>query len=259
MYHEARNDKKLAVLNDAQHRVWFNLLCLAAEQSPRGEIPHMAEYILALEVANGRVEVLRETLDLLANLDILNFADDGSSMWFIHFEDRNHDKPSDLPDQVNARVKRHRENKRNAIQNDVSPLKRDVTPSNAQEEKRVEEIRGEENGSLSFASANAPKTKRATPLPDDFTVTDEMINWALAEEFTFAMIDGETALFRDHFLGNGKPMKDWPATWRNWMRRSRAFARGSPNGRASPSEFGPKGPDAQYFADKARELERQGL
>jgi len=92
------------------------------------------------------------------------------------------------------------------------------------------------NGSLSFASANAPKAKRATSLPDEFTVTDDMTNWALAESFTFQEIETQTAMFRDHFTANGKPMKDWVATWRNWMRRSRSFGARSPNGRVSSQE-----------------------
>ena len=28
---------------------------------------------------------------------------------------------------------------------------------------------------------------------------------------------------RDHFLGNGKPMKSWDATFRNWLRRAGNF------------------------------------
>lgn len=123
--------------------------------------------------------------------------------------------------------------------------------------KEQEKNREEKNGSLSFASANAPKAKRATPLPADFSVTDEMTNWALAEHFTYADIEEQTALFLDHFKANGKAMKDWPATWRNWMRRSRTFARGSPNGRTdySQPQIGPKGPNAAWFAAKAKARE----
>ena len=34
----------------------------------------------------------------------------------------------------------------------------------------------------------------------------------------------EHAKFCDHFAANGKPMKDWDAAWRNWMRRATQFA-----------------------------------
>jgi hypothetical protein len=35
---------------------------------------------------------------------------------------------------------------------------------------------------------------------------------------------GEHRKFSDHFTANGKPMKDWDAAWRNWMRRATTFA-----------------------------------
>jgi hypothetical protein len=45
--------------------------------------------------------------------------------------------------------------------------------------------------------------------------------WAVETAPRFEpIVDHEFAKFVDHFRGNGKPMKDWPATWRNWWRRS---------------------------------------
>ena len=34
----------------------------------------------------------------------------------------------------------------------------------------------------------------------------------------------EHAKFKDHYKSSGKAMKDWDATWRNWMRRATQFA-----------------------------------
>lgn len=79
--------------------------------------------------------------------------------------------------------------------------------------------------------ANAPKNpKRATAISEDFTVTDEMRSWAEGKGFAANVIAEQTDRFKDHFIGNGKPMKDWPAAWRNWMRNSPAFAGGRNNG-----------------------------
>lgn len=50
----------------------------------------------------------------------------------------------------------------------------------------------------------------------------ELIEWC-ASEFPDVDIVTETQKFMDHFAANGKPMKDWNAAWRNWMRRSRDF------------------------------------
>jgi hypothetical protein len=33
----------------------------------------------------------------------------------------------------------------------------------------------------------------------------------------------EVQKFRDHFTANGKPMKDWDAAFRNWLRRAAEF------------------------------------
>jgi hypothetical protein len=270
MYYEARTDRKLATLSDHEFRVWFNLLCFAAEQDERGIIPESDDYMLGIEVGAADGPDLRLILDKLERLRIVSRAPDWDAenygnedeygyqfgvVTFIHFDDRNHDKPSDHPDRVNERVKRHRQSKKEG----ETPSNADVTPRNAHVTPKIrgdrDKSREEENGSLSFATANAAKTKRATAIPEDFVVTDEMTNWAFAEQFTYQDIEQQTALFRDHFTGNGKPMKDWSATWRAWMRRSRTYDRAP----KTSNGFGPKGPDAEWFAKQARDLERQGL
>lgn len=64
----------------------------------------------------------------------------------------------------------------------------------------------------------------ARAIPDPFDVTPEMIEW-VEREHPAVDWQGETRKFLDHFRANGKPMKDWGATWRNWIRRSVDFAR----------------------------------
>lgn len=109
LYPEARNDAKLRSLSDAEHRVWFNLLCYAAEQEERGSVQDLDLDLLALEVANGDLCLLDTTLQHLARLRIIEWDDDGLA--FINWMKRQYDKPSDHPDKVNVRVKRYRERK----------------------------------------------------------------------------------------------------------------------------------------------------
>ncbi|MEJ8547156.1 DnaD domain protein [Brevibacillus borstelensis] len=106
MYSEARNDAKLRALNDSQHRVWFNLLCIAGEQSDRGTITGYDDELLAVEVSNGDVELLTETLNKLQKLRMIRRDEDRIS--FINWEKRQYDNPSDRPKAVNERVKKHR-------------------------------------------------------------------------------------------------------------------------------------------------------
>src|SRR5262245_1616354 len=126
MHSEARNDKKLATLPDAQRWVWFCLMCLASEnKAARGTIPPMKPRLLAIEVAGGDESLLDETIPALIDLDILDTQDDGSLV-FLHWAERQYDKPSDRPDAVRERVTRYRARK--------NEVKRDVTRSNATEQ-----------------------------------------------------------------------------------------------------------------------------
>ena len=66
-----------------------------------------------------------------------------------------------------------------------------------------------------------PRT-RGTRIADPFVVSDEMVAWAEAELPGFDWVR-ETVRFKDHWLAapGAKGVKqDWPATWRNWMRRA---------------------------------------
>lgn len=81
-----------------------------------------------------------------------------------------------------------------------------------------------------------PKPKRR--IPEDFTVDQNMIDWARGH--TPLVGKTETDAFIDHFRGSGVAKADWIATWRNWMRRAqndaeRNGARASPRAGPKPS------------------------
>ena len=157
LYSEARNDAKLRTLTDTEHRVWFNLLCYAAEQKPkRGVILDYDIDVLAIEVASGDAELLIEVLKKLSRLRIVR-ATQASEIAFLRFEDRQYDKPSDRPSAVTGRVNKHRANKSydskagndsnapDAVRGDTTidetpsnASKRDETPSNAHTQNRTE-------------------------------------------------------------------------------------------------------------------------
>jgi hypothetical protein len=66
--------------------------------------------------------------------------------------------------------------------------------------------------------------RRGTRLPENFSVTPEMVSWARVEA---PDVDGRraTAAFIDHFRsapGQKGVKRDWVATWRNWMRRDQS-------------------------------------
>ena len=136
MYYEARTDQKLATLTDSEHRVWFKLLCYAAEQEDRGIISGVKDHVIAIEAAGGDHTLLNGTLQKLLDLDMIAITE--NALRFVHFNERNYDYPSDQPAAIGNRVRKHREMKRLVTSgNDI------VTTCNAVEERRGEENRVE--------------------------------------------------------------------------------------------------------------------
>lgn len=82
-------------------------------------------------------------------------------------------------------------------------------------------------------SSVSASAKAAQRCPADFAVTPEMRAWASAE-CPRVDVDRETALFRDHEFARART--DWPAAWRNWMRRAEEIANSWPSSpRGAPS------------------------
>lgn len=128
LFSEARNDAKLRALADDEHRVWFNLLCLSGESEDRGTVC-IDGFVLAVEVSGGDEDLLARTLDKLTTLRVVG-RDEQGRLYFVHFRERQYDKPSDTPERVAERVRKHRSAKKdagngcNAIQalHDVTPV-----------------------------------------------------------------------------------------------------------------------------------------
>jgi hypothetical protein len=81
--------------------------------------------------------------------------------------------------------------------------------------------------------------KRGSRIPDDFTVTADMVAWAREHA---PNVDGRRATdsFIDYWrgrTGRDATKADWPATWRNWMRREQERAdRSRPQSKANTTD-----------------------
>lgn len=145
LHHEARTDAKLESLSDAQFRVWFKLLCYANEQPERGVVAVRSYRLLALEVARGNEGLLRDTLDALRGLLIVDESaldedgnpldDEGNpiegglpSVRFINWEKRQYDHPSDAPDATRARKAESRARARGSAHDGTQPRDQGVPP-----------------------------------------------------------------------------------------------------------------------------------
>jgi hypothetical protein len=135
---------------------------------------------------------------------------------------------------------------RRAISNEIAPA---PTPAPDPDELPLgDEPSAEGGGQGGDAPPKRPKQARGTRIPDDFTVTPEMVTWARTR---CPNVDGrtETLKFVNHW--SNKPGRDalkldWKKAWQNWMLTSQQQA---PTGRASPG----RGNDS---ADPRREWER---
>lgn len=176
-YNEARNDAKLDLLTDAEHRVWFRLLCYSADQPERGTIEGVTSrdigvtsrdrrdmsvtspkcnLKLAAEVAKGDTELLAQTLEKLIDLEILSWV--GTTITFINFKKRQYEKPSDSSEETRRRKAESRaRQKAQQTANghaDVTPQKgvsRDVTRCHALDTDTDTEVNEEPTGSSSRA------------------------------------------------------------------------------------------------------------
>lgn len=75
------------------------------------------------------------------------------------------------------------------------------------------------------ANASSLPRKRATRLPAEWALPAEWGRWAVIEGWPESVIRSEADKFRDYWIGRaGKDAAklDWQATWRNWMRNSKA-------------------------------------
>lgn len=112
---DTRTDRKLAQLSAEQFRVFVNLLLYSAEREPHGVIDYSERSLVAVEVSDGDEGLLSETVSQLIRLSVLD--EEGEFLTFTHWGDRQHRKPSDMPEAVRLRVARHRKGQR-----DVTPL-----------------------------------------------------------------------------------------------------------------------------------------
>jgi hypothetical protein len=252
LYAEVRNDAKLRALTPAQRWVWLSLLCYASEQPTRGTIADVDRDLLALECADGDTDLLDTTLARLVKMRML--AQDATGLVFIHWTDRQYDKPSDAPGAVRQRVAAHRARRR---AEDTPPDTEDrvtgddgnadVTPGNAVQriytEQRVHRTESEDAPARAdeddwtavgyaarhpLAGGDDPavatgergtRQPRGAPLPADWSLTPERAVWA-AEHCPHVVAPGvATAKFMAHHRARAErhSAPEWQAEWEKWM------------------------------------------
>lgn len=132
-----------------------------------------------------------------------------------------------------------------------SPVQRDRKPTSEGTGSPLPTNRPLNRTEPSLPSGEHARAKRATRIPDDFTVTPAMVAW-LTEKFPH--IDGqyETEKFIDYWqsaAGPGAVKHKWDLAWKNWMRRAAEMNpayRQNGHSRASPANGRQQETDALF-------------
>lgn len=74
---------------------------------------------------------------------------------------------------------------------------------------------------VTIGKNHSKEIKRASALPSDFAVTDEMRKWST--ENGLSAPDDLIDSFRDYHLAKGSTYKDWTAAFRTWIRNDKRF------------------------------------
>lgn len=194
---------KCRVAGRSGREVYIHALCVNAENAYDGRIPdgYFGANYLAHELEMTPEEACN-ALDAAVTANLLQR--DGREIVIVGWDDEEwgSGKPSDHPDRVKARVRKHREQKRSDA-NGVTPQSVTGNGGNA---VTPEERRGEESIS--------PRSKRGTQLPSDWTTKPEHSRAALEHGVD---LEREAKRFRNWAQAKGQVYKDWDAAFRNWL------------------------------------------
>lgn len=241
LYSELLHDPKVQRLPPVLFKHWINLLCLANESTPRGMVPPVEDVAFALRISPAEA---RKALTALCAAGLLD-CDTADHLTPHNWSERQRNS-----DDVAARVRRYR----NGVHDEVEPEPKpeDMLPvtlhetlpvtgtqhdCNAleREEEREEdqkEIRSDQREGVlpplapaqpsprKVTAQTVPKP-RQTPMPDDWPLTDALLEWWDAQHAP-AGIDParETEKWQDYHRQKGTRVSDWAASWRNWMRKA---------------------------------------
>ena len=195
LYSEFAHDPKIQMLSEAMQRRYVMLMCLRCSEVL--ETLHETEIAFQLRLST---EELEQTKQLFISK---NFIDK-------HWNLLNWDKRQFVSDSSTMRVAKHRNKKKQVSNADETLQKR---PSNAIDtDTDTEQIQKKVNN------------KRGSRLAQDWFLSKSMGDWATQER---PDLDARQVAeqFKDYWVAQAgqKGVKlDWDATWRNWVRNTKA-------------------------------------
>jgi hypothetical protein len=187
------DDHKLQSLPCEAYKFYSNLCSILCENDSRdGVVPCLEQLSWRLRMTPECAQELVTCL-FVAGLLLKSRAGLCIKGW---------EKRQYISDSSTERVKKHRSMKRSETVT-VTP------PDTEQSQNRTEQIE---------VGAKAPNRRKR--LSEDWQPRKEDLDTLCSEGFSLSEINDQLRRFRDHWKATGKPMVDWDATFRNWVRRS---------------------------------------
>lgn len=201
---------KIEGLSDAAFRLLVTSWCWSSRQLTDGRIPATSW------AKRGTAKARRELVDA----GLAEVGDDGAVQMHDYLEhQRSAEEVAALREKRRAAGRRGGTAKARAVASARQTPQQTGSTGVAETETDTEPATDVAGG---HADEPRPHRRRATRLPDDFTVTDGMRAWA-ADNVPGVDVDRELAQFRDHHTAKGSAFKDWAAAWRTWMRNAQAY------------------------------------
>jgi len=195
LYSEFAHDPKIQMLSEAMQRRYVMLMCLRCSEVL--ETLHETEIAFQLRLSTSELD---ETKELFLSK---NFIDK-------HWNLLNWDKRQFVSDSSTMRVAKHR-NKKKQVSNVDETLQKH--PSNAIDtDTDTEQIQKKVNN------------KRGSRLAQDWFLNKSMGDWA-SQERPDIDVRQVAEQFKDYWIsqpGQKGVKLDWDATWRNWVRNTKA-------------------------------------
>jgi hypothetical protein len=204
LYSEFAHDPKIQMLSEAMQRRYVMLMCLRCSET----LETLHETEIAFQLRLSEAELL-ETKQLFVSK---NFIDK-------HWNLLNWDKRQFVSDSSTMRVAKHRQKKKQE--------------SNANETLQKRQSNAIDTDTDTESDTKKDKNKRGSRLTQDWFLTKSMGEWALQERPDID-VRQVAEQFKDYWIaqpGQKGVKLDWDATWRNWVRNTKAL-------KANPADIG---------------------
>lgn len=196
LYSEFAHDPKIQMLSEAMQRRYVMLMCLRCSET----LETLHETEIAFQLRLSEAELL-ETKQLFVSK---NFIDK-------HWNLLNWDKRQFVSDSSTMRVAKHRQKKKQE--------------SNANETLQKRQSNAIDTDTDTESDTKKDKNKRGSRLTQDWFLTKSMGEWALQERPDID-VRQVAEQFKDYWIaqpGQKGVKLDWDATWRNWVRNTKAL------------------------------------